>query len=80
MLTHPRWIKLCAFGAGVVLVTPAFGLPGDFSTQFTLFESGQVRPLALSADGTRLFAVNTPDNTLEILNVGAGGVAKRARP
>ena len=27
---------------------------------FTTFESGQVRPLALSADGSRLFAVNTP--------------------
>jgi len=60
----------------VVLVTPAFGLPGDFSTNFVLFESGQVRPLALSPDGTRLFVANTPDGTLEVLNVGAGGVAK----
>ncbi|HEV7731177.1 MAG TPA: hypothetical protein VGR62_03400 [Candidatus Binatia bacterium] len=30
------------------------------------FESGQVRPLALSPDGTRLFAVNTPDGHLEV--------------
>ena len=36
---------------------------------FTNFESGQVRPLALSPDGTRLFAVNTPDNRLEIFDV-----------
>src|SRR6516162_9118399 len=49
---------------------------GSPSGSFVNFESGQVRPLALSPDGTRLFAVNTPDNTLEILNVGAGGVAK----
>ena len=76
MLTHRLSIQFCALAAGAVLVTPAYGLPSDFSTQFTLFESGQVRPLALSPDGTRLFAVNTPDNTLEILNVGAGGVAK----
>src|SRR5512140_3109047 len=39
---------------------------------FTTFESGQVRPLALSPDGGRLFAVNTPDGRLEIFDVGAG--------
>jgi DNA-binding beta-propeller fold protein YncE len=64
--------------AAAILVDPAFGLPPDFSTAYTLFESGQVRPLALSPDGTHLFAVNTPDNRLEVLNVGAGGVAKVA--
>ena len=42
---------------------------------FTTFESGQVRPLALSPDGTRLFAVNTPDDRLEIFDVTAGGLA-----
>jgi len=42
---------------------------------FVEFESGPVRPLALSADGTRLYAVNTPDNALEVLRVGAGGIA-----
>ena len=36
---------------------------------FTAFESGQVRPLALSPDGKLLFAVNTPDNRLEIFRV-----------
>ena len=30
-----------------------------------------MRPLALSPDGARLFAVNTPDNRLEIFDVGA---------
>lgn len=33
------------------------------------FESGQVRPLALSPNGRLLFAVNTPDNRLEIFRV-----------
>src|SRR6185295_7525509 len=28
---------------------------------FALFESGQVRPLAMSPDGKQLLAVNTPD-------------------
>jgi sugar lactone lactonase YvrE len=41
---------------------------------FVTFESGHVRPLALSPDGNRLYAVNTPDNRLEIFNVGAGGL------
>lgn len=41
--------------------------PRDFVT----YESGQVRPLALSADGQKLFAVNTPDNRLEIFSVDA---------
>ena len=36
---------------------------------FTLFESGQVRPLALTSDGAMLLVVNTPDNCLQILSV-----------
>ncbi len=36
---------------------------------YTLFESGQSRPLALSPNGHFLYAVNTPDNRLEILKV-----------
>jgi DNA-binding beta-propeller fold protein YncE len=41
---------------------------------FTAFESGQVRPLALSPDGSRLFAVNTPDNRLEVYAVSGHGL------
>ncbi|MBW2720215.1 MAG: beta-propeller fold lactonase family protein, partial [Deltaproteobacteria bacterium] len=37
---------------------------------YTLFEAGQVRPLAMSPDGTRLFAVNTPNGHLEIYDIG----------
>ncbi len=36
---------------------------------FVSFESGQVRPLAMSADGKFLYAVNTPDNRLEIFKI-----------
>src|ERR1700675_1126279 len=43
-----------------------------FAGPFVTFESGQVRPLALSPDGTHLFAVNTPDDRLEIFDVNAG--------
>jgi len=41
---------------------------------FVAFETGQVRPLAMSPDGSRLFAINTPDNRLEIFDVGPGGL------
>ncbi|HSK04525.1 MAG TPA: hypothetical protein VK932_24890, partial [Kofleriaceae bacterium] len=43
--------------AGSKIATPPPTTPS-----FTTFESGQVRPLALSPDGKLLFAVNTPDN------------------
>jgi DNA-binding beta-propeller fold protein YncE len=44
-------------------------VPATTEPRFTLFESGQVRPLALSPDGQHLFAVNTPDNRLEIFRI-----------
>ncbi len=55
--------------ADLSLPEPAFSL-GSFVT----FESGPVRPLALSPDGTRLFAANTPDNRLEIFAVDSTGI------
>ncbi|NBD07948.1 hypothetical protein FOF48_02495 [Corallococcus sp. Z5C101001] len=42
---------------------------------FIEFESAHVRPLALSPDGTKLFAVNTPDNRLAVFNVTNGGLS-----
>ncbi len=42
---------------------------GATSSTFTTFESGQVRPLALSPDGHVLYATNTPDARLEIFRV-----------
>jgi len=57
------------FGVIVALV----GLwTGVAAAAFTTFESGQVRPLAMSPDGTRLFAVNTPDDRLEIFSLTGG--------
>ncbi len=46
------------------------------ASSFTEFETGQVRPLAQSPDGSRLFAINTPDNRLEIFDIGAGALTK----
>src|SRR5436309_451768 len=45
---------------------------------FTLFESGQVRPLALSPSGKFLFAANTPDDRLEVFRVDSHGLRHQA--
>jgi DNA-binding beta-propeller fold protein YncE len=58
-------------------LVPALLIGGIASAQssFVAFESGHVRPIALSPNGLKLFVVNTPDNTLEIFDVGAGGLS-----
>lgn len=48
------------------------------NSSFTLFESGQVRPLALSPDKSHLYALNTPDNRLEIFRVTEKGLQHRS--
>ncbi|HTO06736.1 MAG TPA: hypothetical protein VMR86_06730 [Myxococcota bacterium] len=67
-----RW-RWCS---SVLLWTLLCGLPGLASAQdnYTLFESGPVRPLALSPDKTKLFACNIPDGRLEVFQVGASGL------
>ena len=45
---------------------------------YTLFESGPVRPVALSPDGTRLFVVNTPDGYLEVYDLSSGFMVQEA--
>ncbi|MBT8132430.1 MAG: hypothetical protein KJO35_09190, partial [Gammaproteobacteria bacterium] len=47
---------------------------GQVSASYTLFEAPQSRPLQMSADGTRLFVLNTPDDRLEIFQVRDDGL------
>jgi len=47
----------------------------DKGANFTTFESGQVRPMAMSPDGARLFVTNTPNNSLEIYSVSPAGLS-----
>ena len=58
-------------GATIDLAVARRAQPGSAAagSSFTAFESGQVRPLALSPDRQHLFAVNTPDNRLEIFRI-----------
>src|SRR2546422_8360507 len=44
------------------------------AASFVTFETGQVRPLAFSPDGSQLFAVNTPDDRLEIFSLAGGNL------
>lgn len=84
------FLAACGGGSGTAAVgnPPPSAIPPTGNTlpgprpvaepqSFVAFESGQVRPLAMSADGQRLFAVNTPDNRLEIFSI-AGGLAPLA--
>ena len=67
-------------------VTPTTGnsLPGPRPVAepraFVNYESGQVRPLALAADGRYLYALNTPDNKLEIFQLGSELVHRASVP
>lgn len=58
----------------ILIAAAMFAATITHAQDFAVFESGQVRPLALSPDGQRLFAVNTPDNRLEIYAVGSAGL------
>ncbi|HLJ47414.1 MAG TPA: hypothetical protein VKU01_15465 [Bryobacteraceae bacterium] len=67
-----RWVLVCAAAAAAAWM---FSKPvavvrsSADDSSYTLFESGQVRPLALSADNTLLFATNTPANRLEVYSL-----------
>src|SRR5947208_16145663 len=68
-LARGPWLVLLLVGGGAWIAR---------GQSFLNFESGHVRPLALSPAGDRLFAVNTPDNRLAIYTLGAGGVTLAA--
>jgi DNA-binding beta-propeller fold protein YncE len=63
---------------GVSLGAKACGTSGATLPDYENFETDQVRPLALSLDGKKLFAVNTPDDRLEVFDVSAAGLARSA--
>ncbi len=65
-----RWLGLAA-----LILCAAGSASAQSNDNYTLFESGPVRPLALSPDHTLLFACNIPDARLEIFSVSAAGLA-----
>jgi DNA-binding beta-propeller fold protein YncE len=63
-------LQRVALAAIVLLVSAA----SQAQPAFLEFESGPVRPIALTPDGTRLLVCNIPDNRLEIFAVSAYGL------
>src|SRR5260221_12895769 len=70
-------LALCAFTCAEFF--PASVSGSSTGPSFVEFESGQVRPIAMSPDGTKLFAVNTPNGALEICNIISGGLPLQTR-
>jgi DNA-binding beta-propeller fold protein YncE len=73
----PDEVATAAAPVGSPVASPVGNARASAASAFTLFESGQVRPLALSPSGRFLFAVNTPDSRLEVFKVGPGGLVHR---
>jgi YVTN family beta-propeller protein len=69
---------LLSFLLGLLLALLS-GAAAAQSPSFVQFESGPVRPMAMSPDRTRLFVANTPNNTLEVFNVTGAGLTLVAR-
>ncbi|HVG17966.1 MAG TPA: YncE family protein, partial [Blastocatellia bacterium] len=68
-------MKLAKIVIGIMIVTAAF-LPRIVATQSSIplsayvnFEGAQTSPVRVSPDGTRLFAVNTPDARLSVFDL-----------
>jgi YVTN family beta-propeller protein len=67
-------VRLLLALAAVLLASISSPAPGASQLPaYTLFESDPVTPLAMSPDGSLLFAVNTPDGRLEIFEPTADG-------
>src|ERR1044072_6602025 len=69
--------RLPAALLATVLLSPALALAQ--APDFITFGSGHVRPLAMSADGAELFAVNTPNKWLEVVSITSTGLTLQAR-
>ncbi len=63
--------------SGVLILLMAFALPAfaQAAQSFVAFESGSVRPMALSPDGSRLYVTNTPDNRVEVFAITSAGLS-----
>jgi len=60
-----------------VLMSVSLSAQAATERSFTLFESGQVRPIAISQDNQQVFAANTPNNSVEIFDITESGLAYR---
>ncbi len=70
--------RLASLAAGTLLFAAGLAAqPNPYNQTFTAFESGHVRPLAITPDKKFLLAVNTPDAKLEIFRIRPNGLDHR---
>ncbi|MEZ5301135.1 MAG: hypothetical protein R3F11_10850 [Verrucomicrobiales bacterium] len=63
-ICFPRWIAASVAGIAIAAASPLAS-----AADYTQFEARQTHPVRLSADGTRLYALNTPDGRLSVFDV-----------
>ena len=68
--TYARCLFILTLAVAILPEAASAQLPS-----YTLFESDPVTPLAMAPDGSRLYAVNTPDAHLEIFEPTSSGGA-----
>jgi YVTN family beta-propeller protein len=67
-------IRRRAYASLVMCLVLALGATlANAQSAFLTFDTLQGRPIAISPDGSRLFAINTPDNHLEIFDIDIDG-------
>ncbi|ESP90235.1 MULTISPECIES: YncE family protein [Pseudoalteromonas] len=66
---YAHWQWYCLLMMSLLFPATAMSTPHTNKPDFIGFESGPVRPLAISPDGKRLFVTNIPDNRLEIFDI-----------
>jgi YVTN family beta-propeller protein len=73
--------RAAAIAPALLLFSLTLAGPDAFAAPppFVAFESGHVRPIAMSPDRSRLFVTNTPDSVLEVFDITASGITLRAR-
>lgn len=59
-------------GLAIAASLLAGSMPAVAARSFIAFESGQVRPIAMTPNGARVLVVNTPDNRLEVFTASGG--------
>ncbi len=75
---RPRRALALSTALGALMLLGVSGATQAAAPNFIEFESGQVRPLAMSPDGSTLFAVDTPNGTLEVFTIGGGQLVQTA--
>ncbi len=84
MFSFPRvkqrsssWVRQCIAGVGIAAVAVLGAVSVSAQPSFITFESGHVRPVAITPDGSKVLAVNTPDNRVELFQNSFGALVHR---